>query len=316
MAFVSSFTAVPRAAALRSSAICGTRLSGHVASRAAVTMEYSESVPFLPKPKKCDGLLGSVNFDPLLLSEAIDIRWMQESEIKHGRVCMLAFVGLIVQEFVHLPAEAFSNPLATAAFFDVPTGGLFQIFLFCGICELVGHRGQVTYGDMFDGDNKDRIPGDLGFNPMGIKYSETQRLQEIKVCSDASRSFGPTCLLLSSITAAQRSVLTLVFVPTYFHWYASSPRYLSVTAVYNHRMAGSQWLAWLVLSTRCSSTRYRSSPVSPRACPPSQESKPAGLSPLGRDLRASTVRLRDDPVLEYAFSLRRNLYKKLVILAC
>jgi hypothetical protein len=91
------------------------------------------------------------------------------------------FAGMLVQEFVHLPDKAFASPLATDAFFQVPVGGLFQIFLFCGLCELIGHRGKITYGDMFTGDNASRIPGELGFNPMGIKFSETQRLQEIKV---------------------------------------------------------------------------------------------------------------------------------------
>jgi hypothetical protein len=92
-----------------------------------------------------------------------------------------SFVGILAQEFVHLPDKAFSSPLATEAFFQVPVGGLFQIFLFCGLCELVGHRGKITYTDMFTGDNAGRVPGELGFNPMGIKFSETQRLQEIKV---------------------------------------------------------------------------------------------------------------------------------------
>lgn len=93
---------------------------------------------------------------------------------------MLAIVGLIVQEFVHLPAAAFSNRLATEAFFSVPKGGLFQIFLFCGICELVGHRGKMTYSDMFTGDSAGLVPGDLGFNPMNLKYDEKLRLNEIK----------------------------------------------------------------------------------------------------------------------------------------
>ena len=105
------------------------------------------------------------------------------------------FVGMLVQEFVHLPDQAFSSPLATEAFFQVPVGGLFQIFLFCGLCELIGHRGKITYGDMFTGDNASRIPGELGFNPMGIKFSETQRLQEIKVrFAHCERCFTCSCI--------------------------------------------------------------------------------------------------------------------------
>jgi hypothetical protein len=101
--------------------------------------------------------------------------------LQNGRVAMLASLGLIVQEFVHLPAPAFTNPLGTEAFFQVPVGGLAQIFLFCGVVELISNKGKVTYGDMFEGDNAGRIPGDLGFNPMGLKVTDSMRLRELKV---------------------------------------------------------------------------------------------------------------------------------------
>lgn len=73
---------------------------------------------------------------------------------------MLAFLGVLVQEFVHLPAPQFSNPVATEAFFQVPAGGLWQIFLACGLVEFVSHRGKLSYSDMFDGG---REPGNFGF---------------------------------------------------------------------------------------------------------------------------------------------------------
>lgn len=85
-------------------------------------------------------------------------------------------LSLAVPDFIHLPAEAFSHTLPTEAFFAVPKGGLAQIFLFCGVCELIGHRGRVTYED-FDGS---RVPGDVGFNPFNVKYDESMRLKEIK----------------------------------------------------------------------------------------------------------------------------------------
>ena len=74
----------------------------------------SKAVPFLDAPKSLDGTLsGDVGFDPLGLSD-IDfdfsylivptkwaedrpglptVKWMAESEIKHGRFAMLAVVG-------------------------------------------------------------------------------------------------------------------------------------------------------------------------------------------------------------------------------
>lgn len=141
-------------------------------------MQASPSVPFLPTPKNLSSdLIGYAGFDPMSFSDSIDIKWLQESEIKHGRVCMLAFLGMIVQEFAHLPSETFSNPVATEAFFQVPAAGLWQIFLFCGLAETILHKGKISYLDMFEGG---AVPGELGFNPMGIKYNDKMRLRELK----------------------------------------------------------------------------------------------------------------------------------------
>lgn len=68
MAFVSSFAPLA-APSVRASSICGARVSAApAAARAAVTMAASKSVPFLPAPKACEGLLGSADFDPLRTS--------------------------------------------------------------------------------------------------------------------------------------------------------------------------------------------------------------------------------------------------------
>jgi hypothetical protein len=99
-------------------------------------MQNSESVPFLPKPPALDNsMVGDVGFDPLGFSAKYDIKWLREAELKHGRVCMLASLGCLVQEFAHLPFEATSNPVASEAFFQVPAGGLWQIFAAIGAIE-------------------------------------------------------------------------------------------------------------------------------------------------------------------------------------
>tara|TARA_A100001035_G_C27317427_1_gene292516 strand:+ start:218 stop:418 length:201 start_codon:yes stop_codon:yes gene_type:complete len=47
-------------------------------------------------------LAGDEGFDPLGLSNindlGVDLYWLREAELKHARVAMLAFVGLIMQE--------------------------------------------------------------------------------------------------------------------------------------------------------------------------------------------------------------------------
>jgi len=50
-------------------------------------------MPFLPRPMKLEGMVGDKGFDPLGLSEWVPVDWLRESELKHGRVCMLASWG-------------------------------------------------------------------------------------------------------------------------------------------------------------------------------------------------------------------------------
>jgi len=50
-------------------------------------------MPFLEQPKNLDGsMAGDVGFDPLGLSEiddlGIDLYWLREAELKHGRVAI------------------------------------------------------------------------------------------------------------------------------------------------------------------------------------------------------------------------------------
>lgn len=166
---------------LTRSAICGARVAATTAtSNTAVTKmaEMSPSLPFLPKPVNLkEDMIGYTGFDPLSLSTLLDIKWLQEAEIKHGRVCMLAFLGFIVQEFVHLPGPQFANPLATAAIFDIPTAGIWQIVLFCGLAEFILHKGNISYLNMFDDG---AVPGELGFNPLNLKMDDKMKLRELK----------------------------------------------------------------------------------------------------------------------------------------
>ena len=49
------------------------------------------AMPFLQAAsRQSSGLAGAeTGFDPLYLSDFLDIKWLREADLKHGRICML-----------------------------------------------------------------------------------------------------------------------------------------------------------------------------------------------------------------------------------
>ena len=108
-----------------------------------------------------------------------DVIWAREAEVKHGRVCMLAATGAIVQDLYTFP---FMNKwyqgekmwgLHEAA---IKSGALWQVLFFIGLLEipfLLKLRNGTVDGT-----------GDIGFDPLGLKedpeaYARRQ-LTEVK----------------------------------------------------------------------------------------------------------------------------------------
>jgi len=57
--------------------------------------------PILPRPPKLDGShAGDFGFDPLGFTENFDLYYLQESEVRHARLAMLAVVGWPLGEMV------------------------------------------------------------------------------------------------------------------------------------------------------------------------------------------------------------------------
>jgi len=131
----------------------------------ALHAEKSEAFPFLKRPEKLDGeMIGDVGFDPLRLAEVqVDLNYARGAEIKHGRIAMLATVGFIVQEYIHLPGEAYQNPHPLQAPWTVPWAANLQILLLAGCIELA--TADKTYGDM---------PWDLGFDPLCFQEGKSK----------------------------------------------------------------------------------------------------------------------------------------------
>ena len=173
--------------AAAASKVSGLRMQG----QEDLVAKYGLAIPFLDKPPALDGsLAGDVGFDPVGFSNYIDLKWLREAELKHGRVCMLGFTGMLVQEFACLPQfQNGATPIDD--FFVVPAAGLWQVFFAIGAVEFFSNNFKLTPGDMLsDG----REAGDFGFDPLGFSKDPAalarRRLAEVKNGRLAMIAFG------------------------------------------------------------------------------------------------------------------------------
>jgi len=117
----------------------------------------SKSIPFLVRPDKLDGsMAGDFGFDPMRLSDIqTDLKYARWAELKHGRMCMLAIVGILVQQAgIHFPGEAYTNSDIFGAVTTVGWGVNVQIFLGIAAAELATFNMHYSEGE----------PGDLGLD--------------------------------------------------------------------------------------------------------------------------------------------------------
>ena len=148
------------------------RSTAPVVQRAASpTMKKSEALPFMEEPAHLAGMVGNVGFDPLSLSTPQNIKWMREAELKHGRMCMLAWTGYVAVDLgLKLPGAKYAALTSYTAHQGTADCELFFLLLLVGTAETIGFK-QIY--DMMDG--ADRDAGDFGFDPlMLLKGNEVQ----------------------------------------------------------------------------------------------------------------------------------------------
>jgi len=174
--FVALFALAGSASAFAPSTVVGVRASTSLNA-------MSKSVPFLLEPKNTKGWVGDAGFDPIGLSDNFDMKWLRESEIKHGRSAMLATLGFVAQQYFTLPGypHVDDSNLAPAI---VGLGPMLQIVFWGGVIEWWTNKGNITMENMFS--DPARVPGSFGFDPFGLGAGKTPeeyeklQLQEIK----------------------------------------------------------------------------------------------------------------------------------------
>ena len=154
-----------------------------------------ELQPFLGKGKPFGGAADEA-WDPLQLTDLWkvsannpDVAWLRHAELKHARMAMLAFAGILVTNSgVHFPPGPDglfldSNWVTAPATLGAKSpAAIAQVFLGIGIVE--GYTSSGIF-DMWLGNTDIREPGDLGFDPLGLMpkdkvAADKMKLKELK----------------------------------------------------------------------------------------------------------------------------------------
>jgi Chlorophyll A-B binding protein len=147
----------------------------------------------------------------------LSARFLQEAELKHGRICMLAALGMLVQEQFTFGGAYFPKMLPIDAHnFYIQTGGMAQIIAAIFFIEAIS---CYALRETMAGN---RAPGDFSFDPLGLGKDGTtfKKLQvnEIKnglfllvewflASSHITRDILASCVHLSFSSAHLRSHL-------------------------------------------------------------------------------------------------------------
>jgi hypothetical protein len=138
------------------------------------------------------GALAPVGFfDPLGFAEKADeptLKRYREAELTHGRVAMLAVVGFLVGEAVESKTFLFNGEITGPAISHLAqVNPILWIFLGAGIAKAETQRAEIGWVQPKDvpfdkpGLLRDTyVPGDIGFDPLGLKPSDAEELKTMQ----------------------------------------------------------------------------------------------------------------------------------------
>lgn len=111
----------------------------------------------------------------------MNVKFLQEAEIKHGRVCLLAIVGMMAAEFYQFPwYKEFPHLVIDRHDWGVHNGSMLQLVIWLSFFEIMTMPAVIQ---MVNGQS-DREPGYFGFDPLGLGKDPTKlatyKVNEIK----------------------------------------------------------------------------------------------------------------------------------------
>jgi len=150
-------------------------------ARAVISLnEKSPSIPFLPYPENCKGYVGDVGFDPLRVSDYFPMDYLRESELKHGRICMMAWLGFVAVDLgariYPLPTEWEGLTSATAHDKLVEYGAMGNMLIWFGMLEMCS---WLAVSSMLQGSGRE--PGYYGFGARFLEGKSEAEVEKIKL---------------------------------------------------------------------------------------------------------------------------------------
>ncbi|GFR49170.1 hypothetical protein Agub_g11192 [Astrephomene gubernaculifera] len=185
----------------------GNNITGKTfSSSEPASVEYLKTLPGVTAP--FEGV-----FDPAGFARTAtvrDVRRWREAEITHGRVSMLAALGFIVGEqlqdyplFFNFDGRV-SGPAITH-FSQIGQGFWEPLLIAIGIAEsyrvAIGWATPTNTG--FNSLKDDYEPGDLGFDPLGLKPTDPE---ELKVMKTKELNNGRLAMIAIAAFVAQECV--------------------------------------------------------------------------------------------------------------
>jgi len=177
-------------------------------------IDRSIAIPFLKRPPKLDGThAGDYGFDPLGFTESFDLYTMQESELRHARLAMLAVIGWPLSELVGpswmLRGENGCAPSVLNGF-NIPSFlAVVAAFSAIGFFEYktaLRRNDDTTLGKLHRTDMADvwkyGVAGDYNFDPLNLYSSigdnayARKGLREVEISHGRSAMLGITAFAM------------------------------------------------------------------------------------------------------------------------
>merc|ERR1719378_1882564 len=131
---------------------------------------------------------GRYEYDPLNFSVNYPehVPWYREGELKHGRVAMLAMVGLVVPDFVRIPIPDLESPEINAInahsklIYGLGTGPMWWLLIFCGVVESIRFKQFGLAFEKLTLENAGDLDFGKGFLPKTKEGITQMKIKELK----------------------------------------------------------------------------------------------------------------------------------------